>query len=96
MKVFSNTTPFIALSCVNLLGLMPSLFGEVVVNEKLGRNLAEYMGLQVTGTLGVLAKARTLGLIPSFSAAALQMRKQGIYFHEDLVNRVAARLGERH
>ena len=159
MKVFSNTTPFIALSCVNLLSLMPSLFGEIVVaqavvdecaeggrilvpdlttlawitvqpvesqsqlpalfeldrgerdtlllaarepkalvvmDEKLGRNLAEYMGLQVTGTLGVLAKARTLGLITSFSAAALQMRKQGIYFHEDLVNRVAAHLGERH
>ena len=68
----------------------------VVMDEKLGRNLAEYMGLQVTGTLGVLAKARTLELIPSFSEVAFQMRQQGIYFHEDLVNRIATRLGERH
>lgn len=68
----------------------------VVMDEKLGRNLAEYMGLQVTGTLGVLAKARTLGLIPSFSEVAFQMRQQGIYFHEDLVNRIATRLGEHH
>jgi len=56
--------------------------------------VAEYLGLQVTGTLGVLAKARTLGLIPSFLQAAHGMREQGIYFHEGLVNRIAARVGE--
>ena len=68
----------------------------VVMDEKLGRNMAEYMGLQVTGTLGVLAKARVLGLIPSFSQQALAMRQQGIYFSEALVNRIAAKLGESH
>jgi len=68
----------------------------VVMDEKLGRNLAEYMGLQVTGTLGVLAKARALELIPSFSEVAYKMRRQGIYFHEDLVNRIATHLGESH
>ncbi len=155
--VFSNTTPFIALSSVGLLHVLPSIFGEIVVapsvvdecseggrilvpdlknlswikvqavqsdmrlpalfeldrgerdtlllaalspkalviiDEKLGRNMAEYLGLQVTGTLGVLAKARTLGLIPSFLQAAHGMREQGIYFHEGLVNRIAARVGE--
>jgi predicted nucleic acid-binding protein len=155
--VFSNTTPFIALSSVGLLHVLPSIFGEIVVapsvvdecseggrilvpdlknlswikvqtvqsdmrlpalfeldrgerdtlllaaqspkalviiDEKLGRNMAEYLGLQVTGTLGVLAKARTLGLIPSFLQAAHGMREQGIYFHEVLVNRIAARVGE--
>jgi predicted nucleic acid-binding protein len=66
----------------------------VVMDEKLGRNMAEYMGLQVTGTLGVLAKARTLDLIPSFLQAAFRMREQGIYFHEGLVNKIAIRLGE--
>ena len=157
MIVFSNTTPFIALSSISLLHLLPSLFGEVIVapsvadeckeggrifvpaleglpwvkvesvtderhlpalfeldrgerdtlllavqqpdamvlmDEKLGRNMAEYMGLPVTGTLGVLAKARTLGLIPSFSNAANAMRGQGIYFHVELVKRISARLGE--
>ncbi len=157
MIVVSNTTPFISLCSVELLHLLPSIFGEVVVapsvvdecheggrifvpdlanlpwvkvqpvenetrlpalfeldrgerdtlllaamqvkalvimDEKLGRNMAEYMGLQVTGTLGVLAKARVQGLIPSFSQAASRMREQGIYFHEGLVNRIATRLGE--
>jgi predicted nucleic acid-binding protein len=155
--VFSNTTPFLALSSVDLLHLLPSIFDEIVVapsvvdecreggrilvpdltsqswvrvqpvqderrlpalfeldrgerdtlllaaaqsgalvvmDEKLGRAFAEYLGIQVTGTLGVLAKARTMGLIPSFSRAASQMRDQGIYFHNDLVKRVALRLGE--
>lgn len=121
MTVFSNTTPFISLSSIDLLHLLPAIFGEVIVapsvvqecneggrifvpdlttlpwvtvrpvqsekqlpalfeldrgerdtlllaalqpnamvimDEKFGRNLAEYMGFQVIGTLGVLAKAR--------------------------------------
>ena len=68
----------------------------VIMDEKLGRNMAEDMGLQVTGTLGVLAKARLQGLIPSFSQVASQMQEQGIYFHEGLINRIANRLGEVH
>lgn len=66
----------------------------VLMDEKLGRNMAEYMGLQVTGTLGVLAKGRSQGLIPSFLQAARDMRSQGIYYHEALINRMAMRLGE--
>jgi len=38
----------------------------VVIDEKIGRNMAEYLGLQVTGTLGVLLKAKQQGLISSF------------------------------
>jgi predicted nucleic acid-binding protein len=157
VRVFSNTTPFISLSSVGLLDLMPKLFGEitvapsvvdecneggrivvpdltalpwvnvvvvqselnlpalfeldrgerdtlllaathadpmVIMDEKLGRNMAEYMGFQVTGTLGVLAKARMQGLIPSFLQVAQSMRAQGIYFNEELIVRIAARIGE--
>ncbi len=157
MSVFSNTTPFIALSSVDLLHLFPALFGEVIVapsvvrecreggkilvpelenlswvrvqavhselqlpalfeldrgerdtlllaahqanslvvmDEKLGRNMAEYMGLRVTGTLGVLAKARDQGLIRSFIQAAMAMREQGIYFQPELVKKISLRLGE--
>ncbi len=38
----------------------------VIIDEKIGRNMAEYLGLHVTGTLGVLLKAKQQGLIPSF------------------------------
>ncbi len=66
----------------------------VIIDERLGRNVAEYMGLQVTGTLGVLAKAKARGLIPSFYAAAQGMREQGIHYSEGLIAKLAQHLGE--
>ncbi len=113
MKVFSNTTPFIALASIDQLPLLPRLFdsvyvaqsvidecaekypgSRVIIDERLGRNVAEYMGLKVTGTLGVLAKAKATGLIPSFYNAAQEMRAQGIRYSEGLVQRIAHHLGE--
>jgi predicted nucleic acid-binding protein len=66
----------------------------VIIDERLGRNAAEYLGLQVTGTLGVLAKAKSSGLIPSFTVAAQAMRDQGIHYSEGLITRLAQHLGE--
>lgn len=48
----------------------------------------------MTGTLGVLAKAKTLGLIDSFRDAALAMQQQGIYYNILLIHRLAQHLGE--
>lgn len=157
MTIFCNTTPFIALSCVGQLDLLPRLFGRVhvvdavveecaaggpiavpdlrtlpwiavvpgdpkpvqgalleldhgerltiymalllgadrvLIDEKLGRQLAEHLGLRVTGTLGVLLKARHAGWIPSFAGCVQAMRDQGIRFNLALVRKLAARVGE--
>ncbi len=157
MKIFSNTTPFIALASIGQLELLPQIFQQVhvaesviaecaeggrilvpdlrslnwvvpvadettsglpiifeldrgekqtlflakkytadrvLMDERLGRRVAEYLGLQVTGTLGVLAKAKVGGLIPSFCDAAHAMRQQGIHYHVDLISRLARHLGE--
>lgn len=67
---------------------------KVIIDEKIGRGVAEYLGLSVTGTLGVLAKAKSLGLIPSFFEAASAMRQQGIHYNADLIARLAQHLGE--
>lgn len=157
MKVFSNTTPFIALASIDRLDLLPKLFGRihvvdevtdecaaggmivvtplrgldwivsvqspeqpaphilleldkgekatllaalanhadlVLMDEKIGRNMAEYLGLKVSGTLGVLLKARNVRLIPSFRDAAQRMRDQGIFYNPALIDRMAATVGE--
>lgn len=157
MKVFSNTTPFIALAAIDRLDLLPSLFGQVhitsevldecaagsgiavpplqqfdwlilvntpdtaaphilleldkgekatllaalsekadlvLIDEKLGRNMAEYLGLAVTGTLGVLLRGYRAGLIPSFRQAAEHMRARGIFYNQGLIERLAQTVGE--
>ena len=156
--IFSNTTPFIALSVINRLELLPAVFerihvvphvvaecqsggviavpnlrtlpwvvvvnvdesvdpnplltpldiGEkwtlyaaaeahasrVLIDERIARNVAERMGLTVTGTLGVLLKAKQLGLIRSFNESAAEMRAAGIFYNTDLIRRLAISIGE--
>ncbi len=157
MIIFSNTTPFIALSSIGKLELLPKLFGEihvvtevieecaaggiipvpnlrtlpwvveihpsqaitisilleldkgekytlqmakerkadrVIIDEKIGRDVAEYLGLEVTGTLGVLLKAKQNGWIESFSESAKAMSEQGIHYNQALIIKLAKTIGE--
>jgi predicted nucleic acid-binding protein len=66
----------------------------VVIDEKIGRNMAEYMGLRVTGTLGVLLKAKQQGLITSFLGSVKDMQAQGIYYQSTLINKLASTVDE--
>lgn len=54
----------------------------VVIDERLGRNIAEYHGLRVVGTLGTLLKARNLGLITAFLPVVRQLQNAGFWYHE--------------
>lgn len=67
----------------------------VIIDERLGRRVAEYLGIRVTGTLGVLAKAKSVGMIPSFREAAHAMVEQGIHYNAGLIARLAHHLGEQ-
>ncbi len=157
MIIFSNTTPFIALSSINELDLLPKLFGQihvvtevieeceaggvipvpdlrmlpwvveirasreiaisilleldkgekytlqmaqalnadrVIIDEKIGRDIAEYLGLEVTGTLGILLKTKQNGWIESFTDSANAMAENGVRYHKGLINKLAKAIGE--
>lgn len=66
----------------------------VIIDEKIGRNMAEYLGLRVTGTLGILLKAKQQGLIPSFTDSVKAMQAQGIYYQTTLISKLAQTVGE--
>lgn len=66
----------------------------VIIDEKIGRNMAEYLGLRVTGTLGILLKAKQQGLIPSFRESVVSMQAQGIFYHTALIQKLALSVGE--
>ncbi|WP_295389452.1 DUF3368 domain-containing protein [uncultured Thiodictyon sp.] len=87
--IFSNTTPLIALAGIGQLGAE-----RVIIDERIGRNMAELLGLPVVGTLGVLLKAREIGLLVSFRQAVVQMQRNGVHYHPRLVQRLCLLAGE--
>jgi len=62
--------------------------------ERIGRNIAEYMGLSVTGTLGILLKTKQKGKIDSFADYVTAMQKNGIHYNTKLVEKLALQAGE--
>jgi len=66
----------------------------VIIDEKIGRNMAEYMVLKVIGTLGILLKARQRGLIHCFNDSVKAMQAQGIYYNTALIKKLSQTVGE--
>ena len=68
----------------------------VVIDERLGRRHARRLGLPVTGTLGVLLKAKSEGRISRIAPMLEALQDGGIRLANDLVERVMNLAGEAH
>jgi len=66
----------------------------VIIDEKLGRNLAKCLGLNMIGTLGILLKAKQQNKILSFVDCVKGMQKQGLRYNNQLVAQLALQVGE--
>jgi predicted nucleic acid-binding protein len=60
----------------------------VIIDERLGREYAEYFNLKVTGTIGVLLKAKELGYIKEIKPLVNLMIEKGIWINKKLVDTI--------
>ena len=59
----------------------------VCIDEWRGRRAAHSVGLQVTGSLGMLGRMRSLGLIASVEVPLEKALQAGVRYHPDLLER---------
>jgi predicted nucleic acid-binding protein len=66
----------------------------VAIDEKAGRRVARIHGLKVTGSLGILLKAKSLGIIPNLGDCITRMSEHGIWISADLIKNSLHQAGE--
>ena len=60
----------------------------VVIDDNSDRKTAEYLGLPLTGTLGILLKAKQRGLLEAVMPVILHMERNGIFFSTELKEKI--------
>jgi len=66
----------------------------VLLDETQAREKAGVMGLQLTGTLGVLIRARSEGKVETLRPLLDQLRRESFWISDDLYRRVLEAVGE--
>lgn len=66
----------------------------VILDERKARRIAARMGLQVTGSLGILLLAKQSGVLPSLRAALTRLRQRGLWLDAALEASVLSLAGE--
>lgn len=67
---------------------------RIVIDDLEARRCAQALGIGVIGTLGVVLRAKRMGLISAARPVVDHLRRVGLYVSEDLVERALTHLGE--
>jgi predicted nucleic acid-binding protein len=66
----------------------------VIIDDANAKKYAKYLKLPVTGTLGVLIKAKQSGYVDKLKPMLQMMIENGIYISQDLVKLCLKQVGE--
>lgn len=66
----------------------------IIIDEKLGRFHAKHANLKLTGTIGVLLKAKAKGLIAELKPLLNQLTNNKVWISESLKNVILRKAGE--
>ena len=67
----------------------------IVLDEKLGRFHAKNADLKVTGTIGILLKAKAVGLINEFKPLLDELTEKEVWISEKLKKEILEKVGEK-
>lgn len=56
----------------------------VIIDDNAAKKTAKYLGLTVTGTIGILLRAKEAGIIENVSPVILEMKQRGFYISAEL------------
>lgn len=66
----------------------------VIIDEKLGRFYAKQAGLKITGTIGVLIKAKRDGFIKQVKPCLIELTKKDVWISDKLIAEVCKLIDE--
>lgn len=66
----------------------------IILDERMGRHRAKELGLKVTGTLGVLLRAKSEGLIGKLAPVLSELMGKDVWLDDRLVSEILKRAGE--
>lgn len=67
----------------------------VIIDDNAAKRTAKYLGLAVTGTLGVLLKAKRQGIVKEVHPLLSEMKRNGFYIGSTLETIVLEQAGEK-
>ena len=67
----------------------------LIIDERKGRSIAKKLGLQISGTLGIILKAKETGVVPSVKEILKELEKYNFWISEPLKNKILTKSGEK-
>lgn len=67
----------------------------IIIDDNAAKKTAKYLGLTVTGTIGVLLRAKKSGIIKAISPVIDEMKQKGFYISSDLEKMILEQAEER-